>query len=129
MTDHRLEGRVAEVLNERELVVNIGSTAGVKRGMRFAVLAATALVVRDPDTGAELGTIDREKIRVEATEVEPRFAVCATYEKTVTGRELLGMQSLATITAMTEMFQPRREVYKTLKLSDSSDLPPLPEEE
>jgi hypothetical protein len=33
-----IEGKVARILNSRELVINRGTEAGVKLGMRFAVL-------------------------------------------------------------------------------------------
>ena len=75
----RLEGRVASILNARELVINIGSNTGVEQGQKFAVLAATPLQVTDPDSGAMLDEIDREKIRVEAHEVRPKITICRTY--------------------------------------------------
>src|ERR1700687_3874956 len=89
-----IQGRVAQLLNIRELVINVGSKDGVERGMKFAVLAAEPLVIKDPLNGEELGTIDREKIRVEVTEVHERFAVCATYETVVAGGGI-GMPSVA----------------------------------
>ena len=77
--DRPLTGKVARVLNARELIVNIGSDAGVNKGTRFKVLAEDALEVSDPETEKPLGAIDLEKTRVQAVDVRARFSVCRTY--------------------------------------------------
>lgn len=74
-----LEGKVATILNTRELIINRGSLDGVEAGMRFKIVDEDATVV-DPDTKEELGTITREKIRVKAADVQPRFSIARTYE-------------------------------------------------
>ena len=76
-----LEGKVASLVSARELAINIGSEQGVKSGMLFAVLAPTPLDVRDPQTGELLGHVDREKVRVRASEVNPKFTICRTFRK------------------------------------------------
>jgi hypothetical protein len=83
----RLEGRVAKLLNERELVINIGQRDGVDFGMRFAVLAATPLPVHDPETGELLGQLDREKVKVQVVEVLDRMSICRTFETHVLGED------------------------------------------
>ncbi|HEX2988967.1 MAG TPA: hypothetical protein VHS06_12470 [Chloroflexota bacterium] len=85
MNEKPLEGKVAQILNERELVINIGSAAGVIRGMRFAVLAATPVDVKDPDTGDVIDVVDRAKTHVEATEVRERITICGTYHRRYVG--------------------------------------------
>jgi hypothetical protein len=74
-----IEGKVAEILNERELVINRGADAGVKEGMTFKVVESK-LDITDPDTGEVLGTISREKIRVRIAEVQSKFCIGRTYE-------------------------------------------------
>lgn len=74
-----LKGKVAAILNERELVVNLGSDAGVAEGMKFKVLEPTRQIL-DPDTGEPLGTFEREKVRVKILEVNPKYSVGSTYE-------------------------------------------------
>jgi len=76
---HRVEGRVAQVLSERRLVINVGSDHGVTMGMRFAVLAKTRTEIRDPESGDVLDMLDREKVRVRAREVRLRITICETY--------------------------------------------------
>lgn len=74
-----LKGKVAAILNERELAVNLGSDSGVEVGMKFKVVEPSRQIL-DPDTAEILGTFDREKIRVKVVEVTPRYSVGSTYE-------------------------------------------------
>lgn len=74
-----IEGKVAKILNARELVINRGSEHGIEAGMRFKVVEETEEIV-DPDTRESLGTISREKIRVKVADAQPRFAIARTYQ-------------------------------------------------
>lgn len=74
-----LEGKVAKVLNDREVVLNRGSDHGVQLGTRFKVMDETEEIV-DPESSVSLGTITREKVRVKAVHVEPLMCVARTYE-------------------------------------------------
>jgi hypothetical protein len=74
-----IQGKVANILNERDLVINKGSEDGVSEGMFFKVTQPD-VPVRDPDSGTELGVLTREKIRVRVFEIHPRFSVAKTYE-------------------------------------------------
>ncbi len=115
-----LQGKVAKIINLRELGINIGTKDGVEPGMLFAVLADTPLRVEDPDTGEVLGEIEREKVKVKATEVFERFSVCRTYETYETPSILPSVWDTLRI--------PTRRV-RTLKIEDSQLPPALPEEE
>jgi len=88
MSITRLQGKVAAVLNEQQLVINVGARDGVTEGMQFAVLGAEPIIVRDPDSGEELDKLDPEKTRVEAIEVRDRVTVCETYRSFVVGLQL-----------------------------------------
>lgn len=70
-----LEGKVAKILGNREIVINRGTHQGVKTGMVFEVFAAEGEEVWDPDTGETLGTVEDVKARAEVTEVKERLAV------------------------------------------------------
>jgi hypothetical protein len=74
-----IEGKVATILNERELVINKGETAGVTKDMIFGVLE-TREGIRDPDTKEVLGSVESVKIRVKVVDVQPKLSVCRTYE-------------------------------------------------
>ena len=74
-----IEGKVATILNERELTINQGGDSGVTEGMVFRVVEPPVQIV-DPDTKTPLGVLTREKIRVKISEVYPKFSVARTYE-------------------------------------------------
>jgi hypothetical protein len=116
-----LEGRVAQLLNARELVINIGAKAGVKPGMKFAVLSETPLEIVDPGTKEVLDTVDRQKVRVEAHEVRPRVSICRTYRTRTTPGWRVG--------ALEEMLRRSEEVVETLRAEDSALPPPLSPED
>ena len=60
-----IRGKVARILNSRDMVINVGSGSGVVVGMRFDVMDARGEDVEDPDTGEVLGSVERSKVRVE----------------------------------------------------------------
>ena len=121
----RLEGRVARILNARELVINIGRAKGVRQKMRFAVLSAEPIQICEPDSEIVLDTIDREKTRVEVTEVREKVAICQTYRtKTIPGTTLSDIMNL-----IPDLYKPSHTVWETLAIKDE-DLPrALSEEE
>ena len=125
----KLEGRVAQVLNARELVINIGSDKGVAVGMKFAVLSATPMVVHDPETNELLDSVDREKVRVEAVEVRPKIAICKTYRTTHTpaGSLYLGVNGFSA--RLADALAPPKVVTETLEAKDASLPPPLSADE
>jgi hypothetical protein len=71
-----IEGRVAQILNHRELIINRGRNDGVAHGMTFEILIGEPLQVNDPETGESLGILERTKASVRASEVHDKFAVC-----------------------------------------------------
>ena len=74
-----IEGKVAKVLNSREVIINKGSSDGVETGMKFNI-QEPEVDVFDPDSKVLLGRLTRSKIRVEITEVQPQFSVARTFE-------------------------------------------------
>ena len=75
MSNKPITGKVAGVLNERELTINVGSEKGVYEGMKFKVLASSPIKVKDPDTEKILGTVDREKVQVKAIEIFKNYHI------------------------------------------------------
>ncbi|MFF2772967.1 hypothetical protein ACFVUP_38300, partial [Streptomyces bacillaris] len=67
----RIEGKVASVLNERELVLNVGAEEGVEVGMRFKILYAGGIEITDPDTNEALGNVEWPKTEVKIVSVQP----------------------------------------------------------
>ena len=70
-----VEGKVAKILGKGEIVLNRGSSHGVRKGMLFEVFAPEGEEVWDPDTGETLGTVEDVKAKAEVTEVKERLAV------------------------------------------------------
>jgi hypothetical protein len=112
-----ITGSVAALINERELVINRGEDQGVTKGMRFRVLTSNDVEVMDPETGESLGNIVRIKVRVEATQVWEKMAICRTYETVRTGL----FNALAPYSNITQV--------RTLKAGDEGFLPPISEGE
>ena len=118
-----IEGKVANILNKRELVMNVGRKDGVKEEMKFKVVYNVP--VKDPDTGEDLGEINREKIRVEVFQVEERFSLARTYETyqvNVGGDGMLGT-SAGNLRKMNlkKMLEPRKIETKVKTFDDASD--------
>ena len=74
-----IRGKVARVLNSREVVLNVGSNSGVEVGMYFDILDSNGEDIEDPDTGDSLGFVDRPKVRVRITSVQEKLSVASTY--------------------------------------------------
>ena len=71
-------GKIAKVLNHRQMVINKGADDGVEADTRFRVIEDIAIT--DPDTNEQLGSTPREVIRIEVIDVQPRFSIAQTYE-------------------------------------------------
>ena len=75
-----IRGKVARVLNDREIAINIGTVHGVTVGMRFDVMDAQGQDIKDPDTDEVLGAVERPTVRVKITSVQDKLAVASTYK-------------------------------------------------
>lgn len=75
----RIEGKVAEVISDRDLVINRGSIDGVEIGMRFRILHSRGAEIKDPDTKEVLGRVEVDKTIVKITSVDHRLAVGRTF--------------------------------------------------
>ena len=67
-----IEGKVAAIIDDTTLVLNVGSEQGVQEGMAFAIFALHGEIA-DPDSGQPLGRWEAVKARVVATHVQPRL--------------------------------------------------------
>ena len=74
-----IRGKVARVLNAREVALNKGSDDGVKVGMVFKILSSKGSDIKDPDTGESIGSVDIEKTSVKVTAVQYRVSVAETF--------------------------------------------------
>ena len=74
-----IRGKVARIINAREVVLNIGDDHGVRVGMSFDILTPKGFDIQDPDTGESLGTFQRAKNRVEVIQTQGRMSLASTY--------------------------------------------------
>lgn len=111
-----IEGKVAAIVNERDLVINRGSDAGVEEGMKFGVIEGE-VPVKDPDTGEILVKLKREKIRVKIVEVHSKYSIGKTYQ---TYRVNVG--GYGSIFDFNRLATPRQEVTRVRTIRTSSQV-------
>ena len=73
-----VEGKVAKILDDQTLVLNVGTAHGVVQGMVFCIYAPVE-EVKDPDTGQSLGSWEMVKGYVQASHPQDRLTVCHAY--------------------------------------------------
>lgn len=113
-----IEGKVATILNSRELVINKGQTSGVKKDMLFGVLEINENI-KDPDTSEVIGSVESVKIRVKVVDVQPKLSVCRTYETFQTNIGGLGKSAISVFSAFLEPSPKWVTRVKTLKSKDA----------
>ena len=74
-----IRGKVARVLNDREIALNVGTVNGVSTGMYFDVVDTQYENILDPDTKEVLGSFERPKVRVKVTYVQEKVAIATTF--------------------------------------------------
>lgn len=72
--------KVVKVLNAMELVVNAGATDGIKRGDTFVVYQLDDEIT-DPESGENLGRLERLRGTGEAVHVQERMTTVRSLEK------------------------------------------------
>lgn len=112
---NRIRGKVARILNSREIVVNLGAANGVQEGMYFDVMDPSGEDITDPDTGEVLGSIERPKVRVKVTQVHEKLAIASTYKKEQinVGGHGLGDLGLISKSLMPPKYVVKHETLKT----------------
>ena len=115
-----IRGKVARVLNSREVAINRGERDGVKLGMVFSILGGTSSEVIDPDTGEVLGSIDRPKVRVRVKVLKDRISVAETF---VSRKVNVGGTGLPPLTAspLSDLFEPPRWETRYVTLTTDED--------
>jgi hypothetical protein len=77
----KIEGKVARILDEYSIVINVGRNNGVVNGMVFAVFVQSNEEVKDPDSGEVLGKMENIKEHVFVAHVQDKFSTCVAGEK------------------------------------------------
>lgn len=74
----RIQGKVANVTRDRELIINRGSDHGVKPDMYFYI-KDDPIEVTDPDSGDVIGNVTPIKVVVRVHEVAEKFCIARTF--------------------------------------------------
>ncbi len=91
MQGKSIEGQVARIVTEDELIINVGSDDGVETGMIFAVEDERTQDVKDPVTGKTLGSINRPKARFVIDQVEDKLSLGTARRSGLSGVGTLGL--------------------------------------
>jgi len=70
-----LEGKIAKILDDHHVIINLGAQHGVREGMQFVVFTPGDDIV-DPDTGESLGAWEMVKGFVAASHVQDTLTIC-----------------------------------------------------
>lgn len=75
----KFDGLVAEIISDREVVVNKGSQDGISVGEMFIVFCL-GQEIHDPKTGESLGILEEIKGKGKVIHVQERMCTIQTYE-------------------------------------------------
>lgn len=117
-----IRGKVAKILNSREIVLNVGSIHGVREGMLFDVLDPKGEDITDPDTGEILGSVDRPKVRTKITSTQEKISVASTYKSRKINIGGIGTGFITARSAVSQYLTPPKYVTKheTLKTDEKT---------
>ena len=120
-----LEGKVIRIINDKTILINLGSEEGVKIGTKFAIIGPGEEII-EPETGKSLGPIMLEKARVVVRQVEPEFCRASTPIRTV--KYPTSMDRMAELYASMAGLAGRTVRQQDSLPVDESDIHPLTEE-
>lgn len=106
-----LKGKVAKIIDEYRVVLNIGYDKNVEEGMRF-IIYELGDEIKDPDTDESLGNYENVKAKVRIVNVSEKFST-AESDETISYGPVVPV-TVAMVTAMGN----GREERKKLPLSD-----------
>lgn len=82
-----IEGKVARILDEYSIVINVGRNDGVAEGKVFVVFTQSEDEIKDPDSNEVLGKLENVKDYVSVAHVQDKFAICVAQEVGNTHKE------------------------------------------
>lgn len=113
-----IEGKVARILNSRDLALNIGSEDGVEKDMFFHIVEEEGRDIEDPETGEFLESVHLIKVTVMVFIVKSRISIATTFRKK---RVNVGGKGFAVAgSALHQLLMPEKWIskYETLKSKD-----------
>jgi len=74
-----IKGKIAKIVTEHYVALNIGSDHGVVNGMKFAI-RSPSIPIFDPDSNQKVGEFSFVKARVKVYKVSEKYSLAETYE-------------------------------------------------
>ena len=68
-------GKVAKLITANELVLNKGSSSGIKAGWKVWIFDESVSDIKDPDTGEDLGQLPRYSVQLDVVTVGERASI------------------------------------------------------
>ena len=87
MNMEKIEGKVAKILDEYSIVINVGRDNDVVDGMVFVVFVQSDDEVKDPDSGEALGKLEHVKDYIFVSHVQDKFSTCVAGEKEASSKK------------------------------------------
>ncbi len=113
MSTVRIDGAVAEIIDEHQLAINRGSEHGVLVGARVSLYRS--VVVTDPDTKEDLGTVRLRKLRLIVNHVQDRLCVARVADRRPSEQE-----TSSALRVITGTQQPLIRIERTTSSADSN---------
>lgn len=117
-----IRGRVAQVLNSREITLTVGAFDGVMEGMYFDVMDPEGEDITDPDSDEVLASIERPKVRVQIIRVQDRLSVASIYTRTIknVGRAISDAGLLSRLLVLLGWVKTEEKIRKGLAAEESN---------
>ena len=114
-----ITGKVARILGEFQLVLNVGAQQGVKKDMTF-IIYEEGEEIKDPESGQSLGKLEMVKGEVEVVHVQDTICVAESQEIRKDKEPTVLSAKLAEVTlySKSNIEQEREKLY--VKQSDIS---------
>lgn len=75
----RVQGAVAKIVSDREVILNRGTEHGLASGDYVIVIDPSTQSVLDPETGEDLGGLKRIKAVLRVVETTPKLSLAKTF--------------------------------------------------
>lgn len=104
------EPQIIAILNNRQVIINIGKRDGVKTNDKFDIVDSQVKILRDPDTHEILDRFHQFKQQISAIKVEPKCLICSSiFNKKENSISKLAMKQYQPIINATTINQKERK--------------------
>ena len=87
----RIEGKISQILDVYNVVINKGINDGVTERMSFVIFSISSSdEIKDPDTQESLGKLELVKGYVTAVHIQERVTICVAEKRTETKDDYTG---------------------------------------